>query len=1013
MVKRQEETRRVQFTPQGVTLLFETETETRLLGTILLRRGKITRTQLDKTLELQKTTKRRLGELLVQMGMARADEVNEALAQQLGEELFDLLTWDGASFDFKEGAVETEVTPTAPGTGGRRYESTPLFEVGSILMEAARRADEWKRIHGVLTSTKTLLIRRTQEWTDNGEFENAALARQIWDILDGTQNLEDVMQRTAFSRFQVFHGAHELHRAGLLKLIEPAELLEKAEETLVAGKTEYGLGLLAKACEGLEKRPELQVQAGQLYFWANRDEEARTILDEALRELLEQGQLEVALKFLESLRKQYPERTYPLERLVRIYGEVPDFESARQVGTELLSRYQEKHEQEKTHRLLKFLCEIPIKSDQSRSALAKLLVSFGEPRLASQQYELLGKQAQKSGRRNDAVTYYREALHLDPSRTESQRRLTRLTVAPRTKTKKLIKRLVAAGLLLAAMGAIAAGMHNEMRSRHDWAETRQRVHELVDARDFDDARRVCQDFLNHTMLTTTVEQAKRELQAVDSARNGYQSRCTQMDRALWTSAVRLEGAGDYQAAVKGYEDVMAKASQSSMAEKARERVEELQRQRERFEELVSDGVKGESEHNYAGAMAGYLEAAKLDPSEWRRRGLTLPVEVTSTPTNAEIWRDGKLIGHTPSVLRRAVTEELTLTIQEKGYLPGKVKVSTEADSARVHMELVQTRLPRWTHSLDGEVDVPVDMEGANVFVSSRSGQVTALETATGQVLWKAKLGTLHGSYVSQTVRLGQWLYVVLGDGRVTRLSADDGKESWSSDLHTLLIGTPVIGSPDEIVVAGAQGNVFGLGTNAGEVKWVVQTGEQTSWVVSTGDGSVCVGPTSVRYVASAQGGEGKPWRRNLEIEVSARPTVAEGRIYLPAKNGELMILESRSGSLAGSYDVSTSALVSPAISQRTVVATDVNGTVTALDGVTGKKLWEKRLGETVSSGGSCYQGTFYIGTDRGSLIALDVATGNVKWHATLDGAVQSAPVVTGQLCLAATRNGTVYAMTLK
>ena len=43
----------------------------------------------------------------------------------------------------------------------------------------------------MLTSSKTVLIRRTQEWCDNGQFDNPELVRRIWDLLDGTQNLEE------------------------------------------------------------------------------------------------------------------------------------------------------------------------------------------------------------------------------------------------------------------------------------------------------------------------------------------------------------------------------------------------------------------------------------------------------------------------------------------------------------------------------------------------------------------------------------------------------------------------------------------------------------------------------------------------------------------------------------------------------------------------------------------------------------------------------------------------------
>jgi len=1012
VVKTANETRRVQFTPHGITLLFETETETHLLGNILVRRGRITRTQLEKTLELQKATQRMLGELLVQTGAAKAEDVNEALAFQLEEELFELLRWEGASFDFKEDVVEVQATP-GPMTS-RKYQSNPFFDVGAILMEAARRADEWKRIHGVLTSSKTVLIRRAQEWTDPGNIENPERARHIWDLLDGTRNLEDLMERSALSRFQVFESAYELHRAGLVKLISPEELLNQAEETLVSGKTEYGLGLLAKACEGLDKNPELQVQAGQLYFWAGRDEEARQMLDVALHELMERGQLEVALKFLLSLHQQYPDRSYPLERLVRLYREVPDFESAQPIATDLLSRYQEQHDHDKQHRLLKFLCEFPLKSEHSRLALAKLLTSFGEPLLASEQYETLGKLAQKSGRKKDAISHYRQALHLDPARSEAQRRLLRLTVLPRTRTRKILKRLIAAGILLTLTGGFAAGIHHEIKSRQDWDEVRRNVQPLVEQHRYDEARQICRDFIGRTMLTTALESAHDELKAIDAAENGYKSRCVQKDRLLWTTAVKTEGTGDYEAVVTSYEQVIEQAFQPSVAEKARERLTEVRDRRTRFEKLLDQAEQAESRQDYTGATRIYLEAASLEPAEWTRRQISLPVLVTSTPAGAEVWQDTRRLGNTPLLVRRHLDQDLNLTVRQSGYLPGKLTLSGK-HTTDANIELLETRLPRWTRSLDGPVDVPVNVDESRLFVSSRAGEVTAIETATGRILWTRNLGGLRGSYLSQSVRQQQSLYMLLGDGRVMRLSASDGKDAWSRALRTLLTGTPLLSPSDDVVVtAAADGNLFALDTTRGDLRWNLTAGEHINWLLATDNGYLCVGPASVVFLAreSASGGT-KSWKQPLPVKVSAQPAVSVTQIYVPGEDGSLTILDIRTGRIVKTIPLSGRPLVSPVLSQPVLLVTDTDGNIRAFDRESGKTLWTRALAEPLSTGGTCNDTTFYVGTDRGGLVALDIHTGKVRWQAVLDGPVQSTPVVTGQLCLIATRTGTVYAMALK
>jgi len=1017
-VTRGEVVRKVQFTRSGVTLLYESEESRKRLGEILVHRGRMTRKELEKALELQKSTRRRLGELLIQTGVAKASEVNEALGYQLEEELFELLRWEDASFNFKEGVLEVEdharKSGGSAGSPTRQYEANPYFDVSSILMEAARRADEWKRIHGVLTSSRTVLVRRAQEWDEKGDFDDPELVGRIWDLLDGTRNLEDLMERTAFSRFQVFEAAYQLHRAGLVQLITPEELLTRAEEKLVSGQTEYGLGLLAKACEGLENRPELQVQAGQLYFWAGRDEEARKTMDEALHQLIEEGQLEVALKFLESLHQQYPEKPYALERLIRLYREVPDFESARRFASDLLSLYHQNRESEKLHRLLKFLSEFPLGSEQSRLSLVKLLSSFGEVRLAAEQYEQLGKAAQKSRRKKDAIRYFRQALHLDSSRSEAHRQLMRLTVLPRVEGRRFLKRFVAAVVLLAMTGGMTAAIRNELLQRQDWKATEKEVVDLLSRREYDQAREVCGAFLERAVLTTAIGEAREQMQLINAAERGYQGRCTQQDRRLWRDAVRVEKKNDYEATLAAYETVAKQAYQESMARKARERIKELQGVRQQFEDLVSEAGTLESRGNYSDAIKKHVAAAALDSEEWARRKLTLPVKVTSEPKGAEVWQDGKLLGRTPLVARRGMDETPQFTVRMHGYLEGHVQVPTKGQPSELRVELRATRLPRWTCSLGGALDVPVQLDGSRVLVSSRSGQVASVETATGRVLWSKKVGRLSGTYVSQAVREGSGLYLNLGDGRVLKLSARSGTEVWSRDLSVLLSDSPLVRSTDGTVVsAGAGGGLFGLDREHGSIKWQLDEKHQTTWLLSTEQGFVSVGPTSVRHIIEKERSGQSSWSRTVGEGISGRPVIAGERVYVPGRGGVLTVLNLRTGAVVGRENLSGSGLLSPALSDGVLVVPDVSGTVRALEARSLRKVWTRSLGEPMSTGGSCHRGSFFIGTERGSLLSLNLHNGQLEWQAVLDGAVQAAPVLTGQLCLTGTRTGTLYAIALQ
>jgi len=144
--------RKLYFGPEGVTLFFDSNRTSHLLGQILLGSGIVSEEVLKATLEKQRATGQPLGQILCSLGAARPEQVEEALAYQLREELFHLLTWEDAHFEFHEGAQH----PIDP---GRSYSRTPSFNTDAILMEAARRADEWQRLRQVIPSGDAVPLR--------------------------------------------------------------------------------------------------------------------------------------------------------------------------------------------------------------------------------------------------------------------------------------------------------------------------------------------------------------------------------------------------------------------------------------------------------------------------------------------------------------------------------------------------------------------------------------------------------------------------------------------------------------------------------------------------------------------------------------------------------------------------------------------------------------------------------------------------------------------------------------
>ena len=121
-----------------------------MLGDLLVSRGLIDETHLAEALKKQKETGKLLGQMLEEMGLVTMQQLEEALRFQIDEEVCELFNLKSGDFTFLDAA--TLDAQIAPGGGLVRFKIDP----NSLLLEAARRADEWKAVEQRITSQALL-----------------------------------------------------------------------------------------------------------------------------------------------------------------------------------------------------------------------------------------------------------------------------------------------------------------------------------------------------------------------------------------------------------------------------------------------------------------------------------------------------------------------------------------------------------------------------------------------------------------------------------------------------------------------------------------------------------------------------------------------------------------------------------------------------------------------------------------------------------------------------------------
>lgn len=179
-----------------------------LLGTLLANSGKVTPDDLTRATTMQRNgDKRRVGEILVANGVVAARDVERYMRQQIETVVFDLMSWSEGFFSFAE-------EPPRP----IRKDTAVKVSTESLLMEGARRIDEWSRMTDRVPDGA--VVPRLAPLTD-GPHSFIDLLPREWEVLtlvDGAADLRRIAMELAISEFDVAKIIYGMLATGLIEL---------------------------------------------------------------------------------------------------------------------------------------------------------------------------------------------------------------------------------------------------------------------------------------------------------------------------------------------------------------------------------------------------------------------------------------------------------------------------------------------------------------------------------------------------------------------------------------------------------------------------------------------------------------------------------------------------------------------------------------------------------------------------------------------------------------------------
>src|ERR687895_1975875 len=224
-------------------------------GTRLVRLNKISATDLDRALALQeKGDPRRLGDILVAIGAISRRELERQLKAQMEETILDLLGWTEGHFRFEEGA-DSEALVEAP----------VRIPTEGLLMESARRLDEWSRMEDKVPHLRVVPRLPPPDTPANGKLDLAPLEWEVLAAVDGQRDLHALADTLGRSEFDVARTIYTLAAVGVVVLDngevteagrEQGNALDPVREALSRGEYERAATVVQELLRGDPLMPE-------------------------------------------------------------------------------------------------------------------------------------------------------------------------------------------------------------------------------------------------------------------------------------------------------------------------------------------------------------------------------------------------------------------------------------------------------------------------------------------------------------------------------------------------------------------------------------------------------------------------------------------------------------------------------------------------------------------------------------------------------------------------------------
>lgn len=316
------------------------------------------------------------------------------------------------------------------------------------------------------------------------------------------------------------------------------------------------------------------------------------------------------------------------------------------------------------------------------------------------------------------------------------------------------------------------------------------------------------------------------------------------------------------------------------------------------------------------------------------------------------------------------------------------------------------------------------VEGEHVLAASSEGEIYCFDRSSGKRLWRID----NGFIISGGVGAGDGLVLVGGEkGDVAAYDETTGNLRWKSKVSSEVLSAPGI-SDGVVVVRTGDGRIAGLDSQNGNRLWLYE--RATPALVARNNAGVTI-RNGIVYAGFAAGklsaiglhngvivwesSVSQP-RGNTELErvsdIISLPIVDDKEVCAVAFQGRIACFDAERGGAMWTRDISSDKGLS--ISRKYLFMTDTQGTVLALDKLSGSSYWKNdQMFLRKTTAPLALDNYLVVADFEGYLHALNRDDGSFVARFRTDGSdIRSNPVESGDGFVVQTSEGGLYSLAI-